>query len=117
MRMLMLICALALPILAQSNNAAPPTSHQTPAIQTSASSMPMVTIAKNGALKVDGRPVNISQLAASIQRRSGTARSVYLRADKEANWDLVNQVLANLGAAKPPIPVNLITQGPSSQRR
>lgn len=116
MRMLMLICALALPVLAQSNNAAPPTSHQTPAIQTSASSMPMITIAKNGALKVDGRPVNISQLAASIQR-SGAARSVYLRADKEANWDLVSQVLANLGAAKPPILVNLITQGPSGQRR
>lgn len=103
---LMLMCALALPVLAQSNSGAPPTSHQT---QTSASSMPIVTIAKNGTLKVDGSAVNISQLAASIQRRSGTERGVYLRADKEASWDLVSQVLANLGMAKPPIPVNLIT--------
>ncbi len=79
--------------------------------------MPIVTIAKNGTLKVDGSAVNISQLAASVQRRSGTARGVYLRADKEASWDLVSQVLANLGMAKPPIPVNLITQDAPSQRR
>lgn len=117
MRKLMLMCALALPVLAQSPSGAPPTPYQAPATNVSASPMPIVTIAKNGGLKVDGNPVNISQLAASIQRRSGAERGVYLRADKEASWNLVSQVLATLGAAKPPIPVNLITQDPSGQRR
>ena len=114
MRKFMLACALALPVLAQSTNGAPPTPRQA---QTSASSMPVVTIARNGALKVNGSAVNISQLVASIQRRSGAERGVYLRPDKEVSWDLVSRVLANLGTANPPIPVNLITPDSSGQHR
>ncbi|MGH9613794.1 MAG: ExbD/TolR family protein [Bryobacteraceae bacterium] len=116
MRTLMLMCVLALPVLAQSNSRSPLTSHQAPATKVSASPMPVVTIAKDGVLKVDGNPINIGQLAAGIQRRSGAERGVYLRADKETSWNLVSQVLAALEAANPPIPVNLITQPSSDQR-
>ena len=48
MRNLLLICALALPIFAQS-----------PTPQATGAAMPVVTITRTGVLAVDGRPVRI----------------------------------------------------------
>ena len=59
MRNLVLICALALPALAQS-----------PTPQSAGAALPVVTITRTGVLALDGSPVNIRQLNASIERRS-----------------------------------------------
>ena len=68
MRNLVLICALALPTLAQS---------LTP--QSAGAALPVVTITRAGVLALDGRPVNIRQLNASLERRSNAERESHER--------------------------------------
>jgi biopolymer transport protein ExbD len=96
MRNLVLLCALALPTLAQS-----------PAPQSAGAALPVVTITRTGVLALDGRPVNIRQLNASVERRSNAERSVIFRPEKDVPFNLVSQVLSELASAKPPILVKL----------
>ena len=48
-----------------------------------------------------------NRLVADVQ--SSAAKKVYLRADSGMPWKPVAQVLSTLGAAKPPISVELVT--------
>jgi biopolymer transport protein ExbD len=100
MRKPMLICALALPTLAQS-----------PTPQAAGAALPEVTITRTGVLAVDGRAVNIHYLNASIERRPNAQRGVYLRPEKDVPWNVVSQVLSELQTAKPPFPIKLETKG------
>ena len=76
-------------------------------VKDSAQELPVVTITRRGDLYLNEKEVNINEVAASVRRRFGQ-QAVYLRADKGAVWDLIAQVMAELGAAK--IPVNVVTQ-------
>ena len=96
MRNLVLICALALPTLAQS-----------PTPQSAGAALPVVTINRTGVLALDGRPVNIRQLNASIERRSNAERDVIFRPEKDVPFKLVSQVLSELQSATPPFIVKL----------
>jgi biopolymer transport protein ExbD len=96
---LVLICALALPMLAQS-----------PTPQAAGAALPVVTITRTGVLAVDGRAVNIRQLNASVERRPNAERGVYLRPEKDVPWSVVSQVLSELQSAKPQFPVRLGTK-------
>src|ERR1051325_9786014 len=45
---------------------------------------PMISILKDGELELNDKPVNnINRLKAEIQQRFGTAKAVYVKADKE----------------------------------
>ena len=99
MRNLVLICALALPTLAQS-----PTPQVTGAVP------PVVAITRTGVLTLDGRPVNIHYLNASIERRPNAARVVYLRAEKDVPFNVITQVLSELQNPKPPFRIKLETK-------
>jgi len=99
----MLICAFALPTLAQS-----------PTPQTAGAALPVVTITRTGVLAVDGTPVNIHYLNATIERRPNTARVVYLRAEKDVPFNVVTQVLSELQSAKPPFRIKLETKDTAS---
>jgi biopolymer transport protein ExbD len=94
MRNLVLLCALALPTLAQS-----PTPQ----------ALPVVTITRTGVLALDGTPVNIRQLNAKVERRSNAQRGVILRPEKDVPFNVVSQVLSELASAKPPFPVKIET--------
>jgi biopolymer transport protein ExbD len=61
--------------------------------------LPIVTITKEGEIYLGEKTININELAPTILKRYGK-QSVYIRADKQINWDIVAQVLAELGAAK-----------------
>jgi biopolymer transport protein ExbD/biopolymer transport protein TolR len=69
---------------------------------------PVVMIDKGGTLHLKDRPVNINVLVAEIRKRYKDPKSVYVRADKSVQWDVVAKVMSILGHAK--LNVNAVTQ-------
>src|SRR6476660_6354867 len=57
------------------------------AVKDSAQELPVVTITKDGTIFLNEKPVNYNELKQSIQQRFGTAKGVYVRADKETIWE------------------------------
>ena len=74
----------------------------------SAEELPVITILKDGQLFLGENPVNINQLAAEVKRRYTNQKAVYVRADKQTNWDPIAQVVSQLGDAK--LAVNMVTK-------
>jgi biopolymer transport protein ExbD len=79
-----------------------------------AQELPTVTIQKTGDIYLNEKMVNINDLRADIQGRFGTAKAVYVKADKETIYDVLAQVVAELGAAG--FQVNLVTQPEESTK-
>ncbi len=77
-------------------------------IKDSTQELPVITITKNGWLYLNDKEVNINNLKDTIRQRFGDVKSVYVRADKAAIWDVVAQVVSALGEAK--IQPNMVTQ-------
>jgi len=77
-------------------------------VKDTAQEMPVVSITKDGTSYLNGKPTNIGDLGAAIHRRFGKAKVVYVSADKEAIWDVIAQVTAELGAGG--FQVNMVTQ-------
>jgi biopolymer transport protein ExbD len=71
--------------------------------------LPIVEISKTGTVYFGKNPANIHQLADQIHQKYGdNVSAVYVRADAEAPWDPIVQVLSILGDAK--LPVSVVTQ-------
>ena len=85
------------------------------AVKESAQEMPVVTITKEGVIKLNTDDVNINSLAATIRQKYGKAKGVYVRADKETIWDPIAQVTSELGAAG--FQVNMVTQPEDSSSK
>ncbi len=79
-----------------------------------AKDLPVVTITKDGLIKLNTDAVNILALAETIKKKYPNAKGVYVRADKETIWDPIAQVTAELGAAG--LPVNMVTQPDDSSK-
>jgi biopolymer transport protein ExbD/biopolymer transport protein TolR len=79
-------------------------------VKETAQELAVVNITKDARLFLNDKPVNIHDLVPELDKRLGKSRSVYVRADKETPWDDVAQVMNELGFAKPPIGVNVVTQ-------
>ncbi|MGA2041246.1 MAG: biopolymer transporter ExbD [Bryobacteraceae bacterium] len=77
-------------------------------VKDTAQEMPVVSITKDGTSYLNGKPTDINDLGAAIHRRFGKAKGVYVSADKEAIWDVIAQVTAELGAGG--FQVNMVTQ-------
>jgi biopolymer transport protein ExbD len=77
-------------------------------VRDSAEELPVVTVTKNGWLYLGEKEANINALPGLVRQQFPGAKAVYVRADKEAIWDVVAQVIGTLGEAK--IPVNVVTQ-------
>ncbi len=80
-----------------------------------AQEMPVVTITKDGLIKLNSDAVNIHSLPDAIKQKFPKAKGVYVRADKETIWDPIAQVTAELGAAG--LPVNMVTQPEDSSSK
>jgi biopolymer transport protein ExbD len=61
---------------------------------------PVVTIKSDQMLYLSGKPVNIHDLPAQLERRFKGQKSVYVAADESIRWDLLAQVLTQLNLAK-----------------
>jgi biopolymer transport protein ExbD len=83
--------------------------------KTDAPDLPVVTITKEGLIKLNTDAVNINNLAGVIKQKYPKAKGVYVRADKETIWDPIAQVTAELGAAG--LPVNMVTQPEDSSSK
>ena len=70
--------------------------------------LPIVSLTKTGDLYLGDSQININQLAPVVLRRWGKSQTVYVRADKATPFEVVAQVLAELGEAK--IGVSVVTK-------
>jgi biopolymer transport protein ExbD/biopolymer transport protein TolR len=77
-------------------------------VRDSAQELPVVTVTKNGSLYLNDKEANINDLGAALHRRFANSGEVYLRADKDAIWDVIAQVVSALNEAK--YKVNMVTQ-------
>jgi biopolymer transport protein ExbD len=77
-------------------------------VKDSSQQMPVVTVTKEGSLTLNGKAVNIHDLAPTIRQNFANTTGVYVRADKDVVWDVVAQVMAELGEAK--FQLNMVTQ-------
>ena len=77
-------------------------------VKESAQPMPVITITKDGIYTLNGQPVNINEIPDSIKKRYGKTKGVYVRADRETIWEVIAQVVAELGTAG--FQVNMVTQ-------
>jgi biopolymer transport protein ExbD len=77
-------------------------------IRDSAQELPVITVTKNGGLYLNDNQVNINDLSHAVRQKFGDVKTVYVRADKDAIWDVVAQVVSALGDAK--IQPNMVTQ-------
>jgi biopolymer transport protein ExbD len=77
-------------------------------VKDTAQEMPVVTITKDGVTTLNGVDVNINDLNDAIHQKFASAKAVYLRADKDAVWNVAVQVMAELGEGK--FGINVVTQ-------
>jgi biopolymer transport protein ExbD len=73
-----------------------------------AKELPTVTVQKTGDIYLNEKMVNLNDLKTEIPRRFGRAKAIYVKADKDAIWDVVAQVIAEAGAGG--FQVNVVTQ-------
>jgi biopolymer transport protein ExbD len=78
------------------------------AVKDTAQAMPVVTVTKEGVTTLNGVDVNINDLNETIRQKFPGAKGVYLRADKDAVWNVPVQVMSELGDGK--FQVNVVTQ-------
>jgi biopolymer transport protein ExbD len=85
-------------------------------VQNTTKDMPVVTIDKTGDYTLaTGIRVNINKLVEEIHSRYPAAKGVYVRADKDATWDPIAQVTAELGHGN--FQVYMVTQPIDSAKR
>src|SRR5439155_22305847 len=77
--------------------------------------LPIVTISKEGESYLGDKIININVLSQTVLQRYGKAQTVYVRADKQVPFEIVAQVLAELGAGK--IGVSVVTKPDDTTRR
>jgi biopolymer transport protein ExbD len=78
------------------------------AVRDSAQELPVVSITRDGTTYLNEQMTALDGIPLAIHQRFGSAKAVYVRADKETIWDPIAQVTAALGAAG--YQVNMVTQ-------
>ena len=73
-----------------------------------AKDLPIVNISRESEVYLGDKIININDLAPQVQSRYGKALTVYVRCDKQVPYEILAQVLAELGSTK--IGVSLVTK-------
>ncbi|MBM3783279.1 MAG: biopolymer transporter ExbD [Acidobacteria bacterium] len=84
-------------------------------VRNSAEEHPVVTISKDGEMRLNESDVNINELGGAIRKKFPGHKAVYVRADKATPWDPIAQVVSELGQAK--LDVRMVTQPVDSASR
>jgi len=79
-----------------------------------AQDLPVITVLKNGETYLNEKPININDFKTEIPRRFGAGKAVFVKADKEAIWETIAQVTAELGASG--FQINMVTQPEDSAK-
>ena len=77
--------------------------------------LPIVEISKTGTVYFGKDPANIHNIVNLIHQKYGNPAAVYLRADRETQFDIIVQVMSELSDAK--LPVSIVTQPLDSHAR
>jgi biopolymer transport protein ExbD len=77
-------------------------------VRNSAEELPVVSISKDGEMKLNEKDVNVNDVGNEIKKRFPKQKAVYVRADKATPWDPIAQVVSELGQAK--LDVRMVTQ-------
>ncbi|MBL8239429.1 MAG: biopolymer transporter ExbD [Bryobacterales bacterium] len=77
-------------------------------VRNSAQELPVVSISKDGEMKLNEKDVNINDVGDLVKKRFPGQKAVYVRADKATPWDPIAQVVSELGQAK--LDVRMVTQ-------
>jgi biopolymer transport protein ExbD len=77
--------------------------------------LPIIEISKAGTVYFGKNEANINQLVDMIRKKYGNPAAVYLRADRETQFDIIVQVMSILSDAK--LPVSIVTQPIESHAR
>ena len=77
-------------------------------VRDSAKELPVVTVDKEGSLFLNDKPININDVGSAVKQRFGSVTEVYVRADKDAIWDVIAQVVSALNQSG--IKINMVTQ-------
>jgi len=77
--------------------------------RTSAQELPVVTVTKSGALYLNDKEIKLLELGDAVKQRFGAVTGVYVRADKDAIWDVIAQVVSTLNEAHIKN-INMVTQ-------
>ena len=88
---------------------------KTETVETTTKELPIVQLSKTGDLYLGKEEVNIHKLTSEVRRRYPGQDTVFVRADGQTKYEILAQVLAELGAAK--ISPSLVTQPDSGGRR
>jgi biopolymer transport protein ExbD len=82
------------------------------AVKDTAVELPTVTLRKDGVYYLNGpggdKPIDLNDIPNAIAQRFGHPKGVYVRADSEAIWDTLAQLVAELGHAG--LQVNMVMQ-------
>ena len=77
-------------------------------VRNSAQELPVVSISKDGEMKLNEKDVNINEVGDLVKKRYPGQKAVYVRADKATPWDPIAQVVSELGQSK--LEVRMVTQ-------
>jgi len=77
-------------------------------VRDTAKELPVITITKEGYLFLNDKELNINEVGPAVKQRFGNVTAVYVRADKDAVWDVMAQVVSALNQAH--IQINVVTQ-------
>jgi biopolymer transport protein ExbD len=69
-------------------------------VRDTAEELPVVSVARDGKLFLNERPVNINQIASQVGQRFKGAKAVYVRADGATTYNALAQVISTLNEAK-----------------
>jgi len=70
--------------------------------------MPAVLVSSKGELYINDKPVNINDLAKSLEPLLSRDRGAYLRCDRTVPWEIPTQVMAELARAQ--VKVHVVMQ-------
>jgi biopolymer transport protein ExbD len=81
---------------------------KTKSVASSTKDLPVVLVTKSGEVYLNKNSINIHRLVDEVHTRFPGQQAVYVRADAEATWEIVANVMSVLGAAK--LDVRAVTQ-------
>ena len=68
-------------------------------VQNTTEELPVITLARNGTIHLNDKPVNINNLGKEVKRRFPGQEAVFVRADKNLIWDNIAPVMNAINEA------------------
>jgi biopolymer transport protein ExbD len=83
--------------------------------RTTVEQLPVVTVSKLGDTYLNDKPVKLALIVTELHRQFPKAKDVYVRADAGLTWQVLAQVISELGTSK--INVKLVTRPTDAANR